>query len=233
MTAILDRATTPVIPESPLRLSMAPDGVRAGRLDGAWWPRSRDLLVELPSLTAELDERWGRVTRITVNPAQWPLIPRRIPVAGHTVRAGWFSIEQDKHMIMVCSYIPRRLNLLVVPPRTNSVDAARLMTEAADPANTRSASELLAARAGAREAQPEARSDFMPLAVAPADGAREAERRAGLARLRADSWPAPDRSASAWASARWGGPSYLPIRGGTDPTHRSSARGGPEQVEGG
>ena len=229
MTATLDRATTPTTSESPLRLSMAPDGARAGRLDGAWWPRSRDLLRELPSLAAELDERWGRVTRVTVNPEQWPLIPRRIPVAGHTVHAGWFSIEQDEHMIMVCSYIPRRLNLLVVPPQTNAVDAARLMAEAADPANTRTASELLAARTSVDAAQPEARSDFLPSSVAPADGAREAERRAELARLLAGSWPAPDQSASAWGSARWGGPSYLPMRGGTDPAHRRSAGGGPGQ----
>ncbi|MEW1914716.1 DUF5994 family protein, partial [Kitasatospora sp. NPDC085895] len=59
MTAILDPATAPTAPESPVRLSLAPQGVRAGRLDGAWWPRSRDLLLELPSLAAEIDERWG------------------------------------------------------------------------------------------------------------------------------------------------------------------------------
>ena len=217
MTATLDRATTPTTSESPLRLSMAPDGARAGRLDGAWWPRSRDLLRELPSLAAELDERWGRVTRVTVNPEQWPLIPRRIPVAGHTVHAGWFSIEQDEHMIMVCSYTPRRLNLLVVPPQTNAVDAARLMAEAADPANTGTASELLAAETSAGAAEPKARSDFLPSAVAPTDG------------LGAASWPAPDHSASAWASARWGGPSYLPLRSGTDPDHRGPAGGGPGQ----
>ncbi|MEW1909363.1 DUF5994 family protein [Kitasatospora sp. NPDC085895] len=190
MTAILDPATAPTAPESPVRLSLAPDGVRAGRLDGAWWPRSRDLLLELPSLAAEIDERWGRITRITVNPAQWPLIPRRIPVAGHTVHAGWFTTEQDEHMIMVCSYAPRRLNLLVVPPQTDAVDAARLMAEAADPASTRTASELLAWAASDGAAEPEFRSDFLPSAVTPSDGAGGADLRADLARSRAASWPA-------------------------------------------
>ncbi|WP_051970160.1 DUF5994 family protein [Kitasatospora azatica] len=144
MTVTFDHAMTPDAPKSTVRLSLAPEGVRAGRLDGAWWPRSRDLLLELPSLAAELDKRWGRVTRITVNPAQWPVIPRRIPVTGHTVHAGWFTSEQDEHMIMVCSFAPLRLNLLVVPPSTDAVLAARLMSEAADPANTRTASALLA-----------------------------------------------------------------------------------------
>ncbi|WP_263108365.1 DUF5994 family protein [Kitasatospora sp. DSM 101779] len=170
---------------------MAPDGVRTGRLDGAWWPRSRDLLLELPSLAAEIDERWGRITRITVNPAQWPLIPRRIPVAGHTVHAGWFTTEQDEHMIMVCSYAPRRLNLLVVPPQTDAIDATRLMAKAADPANTKTASELLATQTAGGGAQPAPRSDFLPSAVAPSTRPGEAGRRADLARNRAASWPVP------------------------------------------
>ncbi|WP_457032940.1 DUF5994 family protein [Kitasatospora sp. P5_F3] len=192
MAQILDRATMPTTPEPTLRLSLAPDGVRAGRLDGAWWPRSRDLLLELPSLAAELDRRWGRVTRITVNPAQWPVIPSRIPVAGHTVHAGWFTTEQDEHMIMVCSYAPHRLSLLVVPPQTDAVDAAGLMSAAADPANTRTASALLAAKAVGGAAEPECSdSDFLPSAVLPSDSPGGAGRRADLARSRADSWPTP------------------------------------------
>ncbi|MFI6849962.1 DUF5994 family protein [Kitasatospora sp. NBC_00085] len=191
MTATLDRATTPPTTAPATRLSLAPVGVRAGRLDGAWWPRSRDLLLELPALAAELDERWGRITRITVNPATWPVIPRRIPVAGHTVHAGWFTTEQDRHVIAVYSYAPLSLNLLVVPPSTDTVDAARLMAEAADPAGTRTASELLARSAGGAAAGQQPRSDFLPSAAAPADGPGAAGRRADVARIRAASWPAP------------------------------------------
>ncbi|MFC5889417.1 DUF5994 family protein [Kitasatospora sp. CM 4170] len=188
---MLDRTTT-AAPDSAARLSLAPPGERPGhRLDGAWWPRSRDLLLELPSLAADLDERWGRITRITVNPAQWPVVPSRIPVTGHTVHAGWFTTEQDEHTIAVFSYAPRRLTLLVVPPNTDAVDAARLMSEAADPAGTRTASDLLAAGTGGDVAEPESRSDFLPSAVAPTDGAREAGRRAVVARSRAASWPVP------------------------------------------
>ncbi|GHH59471.1 hypothetical protein GCM10018781_02710 [Kitasatospora indigofera] len=186
-----DRATTPTASESPLRLSLTPDGARAGRLDGAWWPRSRDLLLELPSLAAEIDKRWGRVTRITVNPAQWPTVPPRIPVAGHTVHVGWFTTEQDEHMIMVCSYAPRRLNLLVVPPATDAVDAARMMSEAAASANVRTASALLAAETDDGAARPQPRSDFLPSALTPSRRVGEAGRRADLALNRAASWWVP------------------------------------------
>ncbi|WP_078896281.1 DUF5994 family protein [Streptomyces sp. NRRL S-495] len=191
MTTMLDRATTPTAPVPPARLSLTPGGVRPGRLDGAWWPRSRDLLLELPALAADIDERWGRITRITLNPAQWPVIPRRIPVAGHTVHAGWFTTEQDEHTIAVFSYAPRRLNLLVVPPETDAVDAARLMAEAAGPANTTSASGLLAVGTGGGARGPGSRSAFLPSAVAPSDGDGAAARRADVARGRAASWPVP------------------------------------------
>ncbi|MCX5208218.1 DUF5994 family protein [Kitasatospora sp. NBC_00240] len=145
MTVTFDRVNTPRTPAAPLRLTLTPDGAAAGRLDGAWWPRSDDLLAELPSLAKELDGRWGRVTRVTLNPAHWPVIPPRIPVAGHVVHAGWFQQEQDPNEIMVRSYAPLRLDLLVIPPRTDEAAAAELMASAADPANTLTASDLLAA----------------------------------------------------------------------------------------
>ena len=145
--------------------------------------------AELLSLAEELDDRWGRVTRVTLNPAHWPTVPRRIPVAGRTVHAGRFTVEQDEHMIMVCSYAPRRLNLLVVPPETDVVDAARLMSEAADPANVRTASALLAAQTHGGAAQPQAPAYFLPSAVAPSAGVGEAGRRADLT----DAGPPPGR----------------------------------------
>ncbi|MFB8241476.1 DUF5994 family protein [Kitasatospora purpeofusca] len=190
MTTTLDRATTPTTPDPTARLSLAPGGLRHSRLDGAWWPRSRNLLLELPALAADIDERWGRITRITVNPAQWPVIPRRIPVTGHIVHAGWFTTEQDEHTIAVFSYAPRRLNLLVVPPETDAVDAARLMAEAAGPANTSGASDLLAVGTGGGAREPGARSDFLPSAVTPSDEDGAAAGRADVARGRAASWPA-------------------------------------------
>ncbi|WP_406201779.1 DUF5994 family protein [Kitasatospora sp. NBC_01560] len=188
MTTVLDRVT-PAAPDSTARLCLTPSGVRPGRLDGAWWPRSRDLLLELPALAADIDERWGRVTRITVNPAQWPVIPRRIPVTGHTVHVGWFAAEQDEHTCAVFSYAPLRLNLLVVPPETDAVDAARLMAAAAAPANTMGASDLLAPEPAGGAPRPGARSDFLPSAVAPPGGAGAVGLRADVARDRAASWP--------------------------------------------
>ncbi|MEU2623528.1 DUF5994 family protein [Streptomyces sp. NPDC007157] len=128
---------------SALRLSLAPVGPQPALLDGAWWPRSRDLAAELPALTAVLDPLWGRITRVTVNPTHWPVVPRKVPVAGHVVNVGWFLAEQDPHELLLLSYRVGRWNLLVVPPGTDQVSAAWLMAAASDPLGTSTASRLM------------------------------------------------------------------------------------------
>ncbi|MFJ7902860.1 DUF5994 family protein [Streptomyces sp. NPDC096198] len=114
------------------RLALKTDGTSRGLLDGAWWPRSRDLLSELPALTDVLDPLWGRITRIAVNPEHWPVIPRKVPVSGHIVKVGWFTPEIDPHKLLLLSYGTGRWDLLVIPPRTGAEAAARLMAAASD-----------------------------------------------------------------------------------------------------
>ncbi|MGP3938717.1 DUF5994 family protein [Streptomyces sp. 6N106] len=99
-------------------------------MDGAWWPRSRDLTHELAALADVLDPLWGRITRIAVNPRYWSTIPRKIFVNGHEVNVGWFTSEQDPHKILLLSYTAGRWDLLVIPPETSAASAARLMAAA-------------------------------------------------------------------------------------------------------
>jgi hypothetical protein len=137
------------------RLALKTDGASRGLLDGAWWPRSRDLLNELPALTDLLEPLWGRITRIAVNPEHWPVIPRKIPVRGHIVKVGWFTSEIDPHKLLLLSYGTSRWDLLVVPPETEAQWAARLMaavSEHDDPPLTASAH--IAAEAARRAVSP-------------------------------------------------------------------------------
>ncbi|MCX5362074.1 DUF5994 family protein [Streptomyces sp. NBC_00124] len=99
-------------------------------LDGAWWPRSRDLTSELFALADMLDPLWGRITRIAVNPRNWPILPPRFYVNGHVVKVGWFTTELDPHAIVLLSFTAGRWNLLVVPPETDAPSATRLMAAA-------------------------------------------------------------------------------------------------------
>jgi hypothetical protein len=127
-----------------LRLSLVPAGSAPARIDGAWWPYSRDLTAELPALVDVLDERWERVTRITVNPTHWPVVPHKVQVHGHVVKVGWFKQEQDEHELMLLGHRVGRWDLLVIPPRTPPATAAWLMAAAADPLRTATGSQLMA-----------------------------------------------------------------------------------------
>ncbi|GGS36617.1 hypothetical protein GCM10010238_27460 [Streptomyces griseoviridis] len=131
-------------PASAVRLSLAPAGSAPALLDGAWWPHSRDLAAELPALASVLDPLWGRITRVTVHPGEWPIVPRKVPVTGHVVKVGWFRFEQDPHELLLLSYHLGRWNLLVIPPETSPAAAAWLLAAAGDPRRTATASRLMA-----------------------------------------------------------------------------------------
>jgi hypothetical protein len=130
------------------RLALKTESLSGGptELDGAWWPRSRDLTSELTALADVLDPLWGRITRIAVNPRNWPILPPRIYVNGHVVKVGWFTTELDPHAILLMSFTAGRWNLLVVPPETDTPSATRLMAAAsADNARPITATALLTA----------------------------------------------------------------------------------------
>ncbi|NXY94977.1 hypothetical protein HYE82_11335 [Streptomyces sp. BR123] len=138
-------ATTPLV---SARLALTPKTALAGLLDGAWWPRSRDLAAELPPLVDALEGRFGRITRVMVNPTCWPVVPHKVPVAGHTVHVGWFT-EQDSDKMILLSYSVGRCDLLVIPPETHPAAAARLMTAASLPGNVRAVGTLMTDEAAA------------------------------------------------------------------------------------
>ncbi|MGW1069752.1 DUF5994 family protein [Streptomyces aureus] len=134
MTATFEATLPRLAPGAapPARLALKADGPSRGFLDGAWWPRSRDLLRELPALTDVLDPLWGRIIHIAVNPEHWPVIPHKVPVSGHIVKVGWFTPEIDPHKLLLLSYGTGRWDLLVIPPETGPEAAARLMAAASE-----------------------------------------------------------------------------------------------------
>lgn len=59
------------------------------------------------------------------------------------MKVGWFKAEQDPHKLLLLSYTAGRWDLLVIPPETDAVTAARLMTTASDPGRSLTASGLI------------------------------------------------------------------------------------------
>ncbi|KUN89859.1 hypothetical protein AQJ66_01975 [Streptomyces bungoensis] len=152
------------------RLALKTAGTSRGLLDGAWWPRSRDLSRELPALTDVLDPLWGRITRIAVNPKYWPVIPRKIPVGGHVVKVGWFTPEIDPHKLLLLSYGTGRWDLLVIPPETGAEAAARLMAAASDHDGPPLTASALMAADGTRPAVPAADRPLEPAGAEKREG---------------------------------------------------------------
>ncbi|MEU3504165.1 DUF5994 family protein [Streptomyces hundungensis] len=143
MTTTLDRTVRRhVAVEFPARLSLTPKTTLAGRLDGAWWPYSRDLEAELPPLVVALEEPWGRITRVTVNPTRWPVVPHTVAVDERLLHVGWFT-KQDPDKLILLSYTVGRWDLLVVPPETSPAAAIRLMDAAVVPGSVLTAGALM------------------------------------------------------------------------------------------
>ncbi|MFJ3904483.1 DUF5994 family protein [Streptomyces sp. NPDC090025] len=158
MTTTLGRtANRALTPGLPARLALTPTTMLVGRLDGAWWPRSRDLAVELPTLAEALEGHWGHITRVLVNPGRWPVVPHKVAVTGRLLHVGWFT-EQDPDKIILLSSTTGRCDLLVIPPKTEPASATRLMTAAALPGSTLTAGSLMSDEAATGRRMREARS---------------------------------------------------------------------------
>lgn len=135
-------------PEFRLRLSMKPTAPTTGYVDGAWWPRSRDLPTELPTLLAALAVRMGRIASVSYSLASWEAAPRRITVVGNSVRLAGFHYQHARALDVIGTD-RRRIRLLVVPPEASASSADHTMTAAAQPANADDVDVLLAPEPGA------------------------------------------------------------------------------------
>ena len=148
-----------------LQLTAHRDG-RQGMLDGAWWPRSRDLDKELPALITEIRRQGGQISRISYHPDTWEPAPRTVTVDGATVKLGWFR-SMDPHVLTLTGvYGAGRLDLLVVPPDSLAAPADWLMTPSNHPDNRQSASAVLLGAAAAESGPLHPASSLLPGSLA-------------------------------------------------------------------
>jgi len=138
-------STSPLIPDSrePLRLRLAEHPGR-DLLDGGWWPRSRDLAVELADLVDRFPTDRPRIVRALVSPPDWSSTTRRIRIADGWLKVGSFP-RDDTHVVILTTAGAGRplLRLLVVPPELTPDQGDAALLAAADPGNAHSAADLL------------------------------------------------------------------------------------------
>lgn len=131
----------PVPSRGPLRLRMAEHPGR-DQLDGGWWPRSRDLAVELADLVDHFPPQFGRIVRALFSPPDWDPAPRRIQVAGRYVKVGSFP-RDDTHLIHLKTSDRSVLHVLVVPPGFSDDQGEESLLAATSPGNAHPAGALL------------------------------------------------------------------------------------------
>ena len=138
---------TSLVPEIPgtyplrrplrLQLSGAPGQTV---LDGAWWPQSRDIDIELADLVDRFPAVSGRVARALYSRPDWDTQPHSVRVTRGRLKSGSFP-RDNTHMIVLSMSTGNQLRLLVVPP--DHPRGQQAMAIAADPSNRRSATEVL------------------------------------------------------------------------------------------
>ncbi|MBC7267545.1 MAG: hypothetical protein H5T76_02320 [Streptomyces sp.] len=129
VTRLLPDAVHQAVPRpgtAVVRLETTHD--RQGALDGAWWPRSRDIASELPGLVTALSEYLGPITRVGLDGDAWDGLPTRMTIGGRIVHIDSFPVGDDT--ILVTRGDKDLFSLLVVPPHATR-DAARAAMAAA------------------------------------------------------------------------------------------------------
>lgn len=112
-------------------------------LDGAWWPRSRDLGHELPSLADHWPDAVGRIARALYSAADWDSAPRRILSRGSIIPASSFPGEDTDKIVLTLAGSRRRVELLVIPPDTDPAQANQAFALALKPGNPQTAKQIL------------------------------------------------------------------------------------------
>ena len=93
-------------------------------VDGAWWPRSRRLVDELPDLLAALSERLGRVVLVGYSRTGWDETPPLVEIGGYPIELLSFTSDEPASVIAI-GEDGRHLTLQIIAPGTDEHTAQR------------------------------------------------------------------------------------------------------------
>ncbi|MGW2939348.1 DUF5994 family protein [Streptomyces sp. NPDC001156] len=136
---------------------------REGNLDGAWWPRSRDIGRELPDLIRVLTGHLGPITRVGLDATAWDELPTRLVIDDQVVHIDSFPVGDDT--VLITPGDQNHFSLLVVPPHATADSARAAMARAVWADNVTHAAQILI-DTGTHQAHP-----------IPAEGSRTGEER--------------------------------------------------------
>jgi hypothetical protein len=123
-TPVHDAETPPL-----LRLELDPNRTAEPYLDGAFWPRSRELSAELPALIGALSADLGPIALVGYHRDAWNTASGRIGFGGNDIHLEAFDSPGPPTMVVIADS-GRCVNLRVVPPDTDATSAAQAMSVA-------------------------------------------------------------------------------------------------------
>ncbi|MCX4529950.1 MULTISPECIES: DUF5994 family protein [unclassified Streptomyces] len=116
---------------------------REGLLDGAWWPRTRNIETELPALISVLTGHLGPITRVGVDASAWNGLPTRLVIDDQVVHLDSDPVGDDT--VLITRGHNDHFVLLVVPPDTTADAAREAMARAVRADNITEAAQLVIA----------------------------------------------------------------------------------------
>jgi hypothetical protein len=122
-------------------LRLETTGSRQGALDGAWWPRTRNIVAELPALVTALTRHLGPITRVGLDAAAWDGLPTRLIIDERVVHIDSYPAGDDT--ILISRGEQPHFVLMVVPPHATASAARTAMAEAVRVGNLTAAEQIL------------------------------------------------------------------------------------------
>ncbi|BBZ52712.1 hypothetical protein H7H82_02995 [Mycobacterium heidelbergense] len=142
MTLLQDHGSTRSDSHPAPRLRLKPKAPATGYVDGAWWPRSHELVNELPDLLAVLSVRLGAIGRVIYNLNEWTKTPPKFSTGGVVIRLDGYT-RQPVDTLEIIGLNRSKIYLLVVPSDADSSRAHHAMMSAATPDDASTIVELL------------------------------------------------------------------------------------------
>ena len=115
-----------------------------GSVDGAWWPSSSELRIELPDLVAVVGNWIGPIRRVVYDPGIWRPGPSRIIRGNEVTRVDPYRLVAPDTIYLTGRQ--RDAVLFVVPPSTSRAIVRRVLhtvSESARPISAALLRELL------------------------------------------------------------------------------------------
>ncbi|WP_102418638.1 MULTISPECIES: DUF5994 family protein [unclassified Mycobacterium] len=116
------------------RLQLKPYRSVSEHIDGAWWPRTTNLVDELPGLLASVAERLGPVVMVGYRRNGWQETPPLAEIGGQTVELLAFTSDEPASVILI-GEDGHHLTLHVIRPDAGEEVARQALEQARMPAD--------------------------------------------------------------------------------------------------